>query len=313
MFPVTFISASSLPHLEWLLIRDGRSNASILPPFSLPNENLRSVSLVNCNIEEVDGKAFAVNKKLVHLDLSANPLKFISYHAISRLSALEILTIDNAILSTLDAPGSNNFLPPRLSVLRLENNRIATISEDFVSGLYKYTPDLQSVWLGNNQIRVVPESLFGIPSLKKLDLRNNLVSKFPKSLKAVRSSLEVDLCMNAISSINSRDIPSRLRKSFKPWNLRGNYAVPPCHIRSRTHHSVNNELITRHWWYNVPLLWYRYLVGPVSNMNLTGNLYLPPSTATRTMPLLSLQRQWQTGWKRTKPFPAATVHFICFV
>ncbi|XP_055345856.1 uncharacterized protein LOC129593523 [Paramacrobiotus metropolitanus] len=220
--PLTFLG--DLSNLNWLKFRDGGFGSPRIPANAFPNSNLESLSIVDSLVESIDDDAFSYNTNLYQLDLSGNPIRYIPYAALTTLRNLQTLTINHGYLSTLESnsiPSAVAF-PYSLSALHLEHNQISRIPEEFLTALKQLKPGLKSLRLVSNHIRDIPASIFELPVIESIILRDNLISNFPVGLKNIRNDTDVDLSANNLSVLKPRDIPARIRKFVKPWNLRGN-------------------------------------------------------------------------------------------
>ena len=160
---------------------------SDIPEFFLNFNNLRIIDLKGNNLStffdfnnETFGemmqeyKIMKIFPNLNYLDLSINKLKKIP-GIVRNLKNLSILLLaNNSITDTNDLNFNNdqNFASPyesQLDTLDLGNNKIEKLGDK----MYKFMPNLKTLNLENNAIKVIPTDLCLLQNLNKLNLNGN--------------------------------------------------------------------------------------------------------------------------------------------
>ncbi|XP_016391896.1 fibromodulin-like [Sinocyclocheilus rhinocerous] len=165
---------TKLPNLERLFLHN--NNLSRVPQ-GLPR-SLRDLHMNHNNISKVPVESFRGMSNLTALHLQVNSIEDLG-HALEGLLSLTLLDLRGNRLKKI--PES---LPPKLSQLYLENNRISSIPADFLS----QRPELRFVRLSHNQLTNggIPASAFNVSTLVELDLSFNKLERIP----TISTSLE---------------------------------------------------------------------------------------------------------------------------
>uniref|UniRef100_A0A8C1RWH4 Fibromodulin n=1 Tax=Cyprinus carpio TaxID=7962 RepID=A0A8C1RWH4_CYPCA len=158
---------TKLPNLERLFLHN--NNLSRVPQ-GLPR-SLRDLHLNHNNISNVPVESFRGMSNLTALHLQVNSIEDLG-NALEGLLSLTLLDLRGNRLKKI--PES---LPPKLSQLYLEYNRISSVPADFLS----QRPELRFVRLSHNQLTSggIPASAFNVSTLVELDLSFNKLERIP--------------------------------------------------------------------------------------------------------------------------------------
>ncbi|XP_051760033.1 fibromodulin-like [Ctenopharyngodon idella] len=165
---------AKLPNLERLFLHN--NNLSRVPQ-GLPR-SLRDLHMNHNNISVVPVDSFRGMSNLTALYLQMNAIEDLG-NALEDLLSLTLLDLRGNRLKKI--PES---LPPKLSQLYLEYNRISSIPADFLS----QRPELRFVRLSHNQLTNggIPANAFNVSTLVELDLSFNKLERIP----TISTSLE---------------------------------------------------------------------------------------------------------------------------
>lgn len=165
---------AKLPNLERLFLHN--NNLSRVPQ-GLPR-SLRDLHMNHNNISVVPVDSFRGMSNLTALYLQMNAIEDLG-NALEDLLSLTLLDLRGNRLKKI--PES---LPPKLSQLYLEYNRISSIPADFLC----QRPELRFVRLSHNQLTNggIPANAFNVSTLVELDLSFNKLERIP----TISTSLE---------------------------------------------------------------------------------------------------------------------------
>ena len=168
--------------------------------------DLRHINLHGNHISgNVDSGTFAVNTKLISLNVSNNDIDSISSNAFSLVggSSLTDLRLAGNRLTVLPARVFANLTG--LRHLDLSGNRLTNLTRPLFDNL----PSLKRLLLGNNRISNIESTLFSsLSRLEQLSLDNNKLSSLPASVFSRLSSLQtLTLRGNRLSAIHSNVFP----------------------------------------------------------------------------------------------------------
>uniref|UniRef100_A0A7E4VVA4 LRRCT domain-containing protein n=1 Tax=Panagrellus redivivus TaxID=6233 RepID=A0A7E4VVA4_PANRE len=155
--------------------RDVRCDNANLTAFPyMLNPMLRSLSLVNTKLKNLDAASISVYQELEVLDLSSNGIE--------------------------ELP--SNFLVgfPKLRKVKLANNKIRLISDD----LFKDLPALEGLDISRNHIeRIMVEAFAELKALVSLNLSSNRLQNLsPKTFLGLDALSELDLSSNRYEKLN---------------------------------------------------------------------------------------------------------------
>lgn len=126
------------------------------------------------NITELPADIFNNLPYLVELRLAGNDLTFMAPGALSGLTQLKVLMLQNNQLKTVPSAALKNL--PSLQSLRLDANHITSVPDDSFEGLQQ----LRYLWLDDNNLTEVPVgSLRHQANLQALTLALNRISYIP--------------------------------------------------------------------------------------------------------------------------------------
>lgn len=165
---------AKLPNLERLFLHN--NNLSRVPQ-GLPR-SLRDLHMNHNNISVVPVDSFRGMSNLTALYLQMNAIEDLG-NALEGLLSLTVLDLRGNRLKKIPEN-----LPPKLSQLYLEYNRISSIPADFLS----QRPELRFVRLSHNQLTNggIPANAFNVSTLVELDLSFNKLERIP----TISTSLE---------------------------------------------------------------------------------------------------------------------------
>uniref|UniRef100_A0A672TEU6 Fibromodulin n=1 Tax=Sinocyclocheilus grahami TaxID=75366 RepID=A0A672TEU6_SINGR len=165
---------AKLPNLQRLFLHN--NNLSRVPQ-GLPR-SLRDLHMNHNNISKIPVESFHGMSNLTALHLQVNAIEDLG-NALEGLHSLTLLDLRGNRLKKI--PES---LPPMLSQLYLEYNRISSVPADFLS----QRPELRFVRLSHNQLTNggIPTNAFNFSTLVELDLSFNKLERIP----TISTSLE---------------------------------------------------------------------------------------------------------------------------
>uniref|UniRef100_A0A8B9UB57 Chondroadherin like n=1 Tax=Anas zonorhyncha TaxID=75864 RepID=A0A8B9UB57_9AVES len=169
-----------------------------VPPGAFPGlEELVSLHLQHCGIEELRPRALLGLKNLVYLYLSDNRLSALAPAAFQGAPRLAYLHLDRNAFTRVP-PGAFRLLPNLFS-LYLQHNTIRELAEGDLAGLV----GLRELYLAGNAIRsIAPAALAPTKMLEKLHLERNLLAEVPTaSLRGLPALSELKLSQNPIRHI----------------------------------------------------------------------------------------------------------------
>ncbi|XP_069087227.1 chondroadherin-like protein [Pleurodeles waltl] len=177
-----------------------RNEFRSVPTGAFPNlENVVSLHLQSCGIEELQPGALRGLKGLVYLYLSNNSLFSLSAAALEGATHLTYLYLENNRFTSVPT-GAFVSLPGLLS-LHLQYNTIRQLSDNNMKGAQA----LRWLYLsGNNIASVAPTALASARLLERLQLEQNLLTEVPTSaLRGLSGLQELRLSKNPIRQIES--------------------------------------------------------------------------------------------------------------
>ncbi|GMT13960.1 hypothetical protein PFISCL1PPCAC_5257, partial [Pristionchus fissidentatus] len=218
--------ASVLPSLAGRTVDALRAVNCSMPALErrqLTMKGLRTLELAHCGIAAVDPEAFAVvSRWLEDLSLFDNRLTAVPA-GLAPLPALTKLNLNRNLISSLP-PGALSFAP-RLSQLRLEDNRICELGLNSLNetksilalldlsgnclaslasvGALRSAPALAYLDLSGNKLtELAPLSLLSLPSLIELRLSDNLLARLsPLALSGTEELRYLYLQNNLLDSL----------------------------------------------------------------------------------------------------------------
>jgi Leucine-rich repeat (LRR) protein len=179
----------------------GGSIRALCQPSNAPAlRHLESLSLYDCNISDLCGIGMLSN--LTSLSCGRNPNITTIPEEFSDLEALQELCLDDCALGPV-------FPEPLLQLqnlheLRLSNNKIEALPENFGHRLYK----LRMLGLDHNLLTSLPDSLENLVHLTTLLLRHNQLASLPRRFPG--SSVSDSLQLLHISSNQLTTLPDCL-------------------------------------------------------------------------------------------------------
>lgn len=137
-------------------------------------QDLINLKLNNNKLQEL---TFDVNNlvQLRYLNLSHNQLSQLPAE-IKELRKLKCLCLDKNQFTTLSFNLGNL---KKLTILGLDNNRLTNVSFN----IGKFTPELETLSLSNNQLEEVPAGLERMANLVSLNLNDNKLKVLPDSFR----------------------------------------------------------------------------------------------------------------------------------
>ncbi|XP_069675270.1 leucine-rich repeat-containing protein 15 [Periplaneta americana] len=208
---------------------------------SLESSSLEELHLKACRISEVDGQSLSGLKKLTHLDLSSNPIKWLDDLASPTLKNLDVSFCD------IDSMNPNALIKlPSLVSLKLTGNMQFAVNHGNLT-----SASLQSFDAAYCSLSV--PGLYGFPNLTYANLRGNKIT-YLKDRTFIKNKIlvELDLSANEIKDVHpqafigSRQLAfvnlsmNSLKGSF-PWNtFSTNYNLKTLDLSVNRLESVGN-------------------------------------------------------------------------
>lgn len=138
-----------------------------------------------------------VFSNLIHLDVSYVPMRMISDHDFTGMPKLQLLTLTNNNISSVDSNAFKNLVD--LVVLNLDGNHISSLSDGQFDNLKK----LKRLHLRSNNLSVLNESqLIGLDNLMTLDLQNNHIGQIDTFVQTLNSLETFNVKWNKIMHIS---------------------------------------------------------------------------------------------------------------
>lgn len=168
-------------------------------------ENLSFLSLKGNKIKRIVPGAFIALKMLRHIDLSFNDLDQLNSVTFLKNADLEVIRInDNTRLKSLPAEGFE--ASEKSFHVFLFDASNCDISGGLNEKTFKTMPHITRLYLGGNNIEVIPKTLFSpLLRLMELDLSNNLISALEPQVFANNQDLQkLNLAANPLETLSTK-------------------------------------------------------------------------------------------------------------
>lgn len=142
--------------------------------------NLHNLTISDNKLGQIPSCVFARAKHLHEIRLDGNEILHLDNDAFNGLDELYMLSLNKNRLITLKSFAFQG--ASHLTDLRLEYNEIEVLEP----GVFEL-PDLMFLFLGNNQIKVLPDHLFDNTQLYALDLRSNSLTHLGETIYSLRN------------------------------------------------------------------------------------------------------------------------------
>ena len=194
--------------------------------------NLKELELNDNNINPLPGKVFSTLARLQHLDLSNNNLNKIqrAKGRFSSLVALEYFNLADNQCSFIQKDAFSAMVS--LKYLHLESNNLGKLFSDDINGeLLQASKKLEELYIMNNNIESVPESIFQNQfSLTILNVSHNKLSTWGLNLfRSTQKLATLDLSHNLISTLGKDNIHDL--NNLKYLDLTGSPFTCNCDLR----------------------------------------------------------------------------------
>lgn len=160
-----------------------------LPPTISQLSNLRKLALAG-NLLHDFPRDILMLSNLEELDAQENKFSYIP-EDLHRLKKLKTLNVASNQLNSIP----HDFQVTALQVLDLSHNNIATLPEN--SYLFKL-PNLECIYLSDNQLTELPRQITELPSLKELYVAQNQLQRLPKYITSMETLQELSLDNNPL-------------------------------------------------------------------------------------------------------------------
>lgn len=189
---------TSFPNLEELILANYSSVATLSATDFLQATKLKILNLRGNKLTTIPFSAFALAPALQAIDLSYNVITEIDDLAFNGLKELTALDLSNNRIGMLKAFTFSGLI--NLQILDLSNNKIKLVEDGALS-----LPQLVFLDVNSNDIKLLPENLFGIqsPPLTVLDFGDNKLSHIGASIYNLKELTLLNLTSNKkIDDIN---------------------------------------------------------------------------------------------------------------
>ncbi|XP_050073076.1 toll-like receptor 6 [Anopheles maculipalpis] len=191
--PPAFRNLVSLKELRLKLCSIKTLNLALLATL----RHLETVQLIGNNITTIYPPQSALAANIRTVDLSYNQLRRIDMSVLRSLKLMQTLNLEHNQLSTVDYRPGEVVTLPRLTTLRLSNNKLERISFEQLNAT-----SLEYLVLSSNRFITVPEYLQNFPNLALLALDNNLLESFDFSILQSLGNLQwLELHDNHLASV----------------------------------------------------------------------------------------------------------------
>lgn len=158
--------------------------------------NLHNLTLSDNKLGRIPSAIFSRAVNLIELNLDGNEILHLENDAFNGLHQLYYLSLNRNRLITLKSYAFSG--APHLTDLRLEYNEIEVL-EDGVFDL----PDLMFLYLGHNQLKIIPDDCFKNTQIIGLDLQSNQITQLGNSIYDLKTLRTLILSNNdQISDLN---------------------------------------------------------------------------------------------------------------
>ncbi|KAJ8007187.1 hypothetical protein DPEC_G00114930 [Dallia pectoralis] len=167
-------------------------------PSNMP-KNLQELRIHENQITKIKKASFEGMAQVIVMELGSNPLNSagVEAGAFGDLKRVSYIRIADTNLTEIPKD-----LPPSLSELHLDGNKITKVQADSLKGL----KNLAKLGLGSNEISQVENgSLAMVPSLRELHLDNNILTTVPPGLAEHKYIQVVYLHSNKIGVVGTED------------------------------------------------------------------------------------------------------------
>lgn len=172
-----------LPHLEHLKLRG--VGLQHLHASDFENAwDLHNLTLSYNNLTIIPSALFSRAVKLIQINLEANQIRKVEDYAFNGLYQLYYLSLSRNHIVTLSSDVFSG--APHLIDLRLEHNSISTLQP----GVFEL-PDLAFLYLGNNQLKTLPDDCFKHTQLFGLDLQSNDLERISNAIYTAPKTLHM--------------------------------------------------------------------------------------------------------------------------
>lgn len=189
-------SASLLPHLRQLILRDNQLLESIgeneLAP--LASTSMTSLDLSECQLRSIYSTTFSSVPNVTQLDLSYNPFNLLNLTI--ALASLPMTNVNSLKLKGLrqlkriPTLAFNHLSSSRLRTLVLSENKFSRL----LNGDFPPIPTLESLEMSRCEIEDIDTNVFAnLTALQKLDLSQHRLAAFPVSVGRVRTLRSLNL------------------------------------------------------------------------------------------------------------------------
>ncbi|XP_055318967.1 carboxypeptidase N subunit 2-like [Sitodiplosis mosellana] len=162
--------------------------------------NLHNLTLSDNKLERIPSGIFSRAVNLIELNLDGNLILHLENDAFNGLHQLYYLSLNRNRLITLKSYAFSG--APHLTDLRLEYNEIEVLE----NGVFDL-PDLMFLYLGHNQLKIIPDDCFKNTQLIGLDLQSNQITQLGNSIYDIKTMRTLILLDNdQISDLNSTRI-----------------------------------------------------------------------------------------------------------
>lgn len=162
--------------------------------------NLHNLTLSDNKLERIPSSIFSRAVNLIELNLDGNEILHLENDAFNGLHQLYFLSLNRNRLITLKSYAFSG--APHLTDLRLEYNEIEVLEP----GVFDL-PDLMFLYLGHNQLKIIPDDCFKNTQLIGLDLQSNQITHLGNSIYDLKTIRTLILLGNdQISDLNTTRI-----------------------------------------------------------------------------------------------------------
>lgn len=162
--------------------------------------NLHNLTLSDNKLERIPSSIFSRAVNLIELNLDGNEILHLENDAFNGLHQLYYLSLNRNRLITLKSYAFSG--APHLNDLRLEYNEIEVLE----MGVFDL-PDLMFLYLGHNQLKIIPDDSFKNTQLIGLDLQSNQITHLGNSIYDLKTLRTLILLNNdQINDLNTTRI-----------------------------------------------------------------------------------------------------------